>query len=83
MARRLTTSSRFDPPPPACTASIEVYLRDLFRVLPHWPRDRYLELAPRDWAVTRAGLDAEQLAREFGPLTVPAPPAALEQPAAG
>jgi hypothetical protein len=27
----------------------EVYLRDVFRVLPHWPRDRYLELAPRYW----------------------------------
>jgi transposase len=60
----------------------EAYLRDLFRVLPHWPRDRYLELAPRDWAVTRAGLDAEQLARELGPLTVPGPPATPEQPAA-
>jgi transposase len=26
----------------------EVYLRDLFRVLPHWPRGRFLELCPRD-----------------------------------
>ena len=25
----------------------EAYLRDLFRVLAHWPRDRYLKLAPR------------------------------------
>ncbi len=25
----------------------ETYLRDLIRVLPHWPRDRYLELAPK------------------------------------
>jgi transposase len=23
----------------------EVYLRDLFRVLPHWPNGRYLELS--------------------------------------
>ena len=31
----------------------EAYLRDLFRVLAHWPRDRYLELAPKYWATTR------------------------------
>jgi hypothetical protein len=35
----------------------EAYLRDLFRVLAHWPRDRYLELAPKYWASTRARLD--------------------------
>jgi hypothetical protein len=33
----------------------EQYLRDLFRVLPHWPRDRYLELAPKFWTRTREG----------------------------
>ena len=49
----------------------ESYLRDLFRVLAHWPKERYLELAPKYWASTRARLDADQLAREFGPLTVP------------
>jgi len=43
----------------------EAYLRDLFRVLPHWPRDRYLELAPRYWCITRARLDADQLEREL------------------
>ena len=48
----------------------ETYLRDLFRVLAHWPRDRYLELAPKYWAATRAHLDAAQLAAEIGPLTV-------------
>jgi transposase len=58
----------------------ELYLRDLFRVLPHWPRDRYLELAPKYWSATRARLDAKQLAAEFGPLTVPDPaPPATEQ----
>jgi transposase len=62
----------------------EGYLRDLFRVLAHWPRDRYLELAhwPRDrylelapkyWAQTRARLDPSELAAEIGPLTVPPP----------
>jgi hypothetical protein len=31
----------------------EAYLRDLFRVLPSWPRNRVLELAPKYWrAVT-------------------------------
>jgi transposase len=51
----------------------EAYLRDLVRVLGHWPRGRYLELAPRYWAKTRARLDAAQLALEVGPLTVPPP----------
>ncbi|MDY7229299.1 IS66 family transposase, partial [Hyalangium rubrum] len=51
----------------------EAYLRDLFRVLAHWPRERYLELAPRYWASTRARLDSQQLAAELGPLTVPPP----------
>jgi hypothetical protein len=49
----------------------EVYLRDVFRVLPRWPRDRYLELAPRYWRITRARLDREELDREVGWLTVP------------
>jgi hypothetical protein len=51
----------------------EAYLRDLFRVLAHWPNNRYLELAPRYWASTRARLDASELAREIGQLTVPPP----------
>jgi hypothetical protein len=52
----------------------EAYLRDVFRVLPHWPRDRFLELAPRYWPITRARLDRAQLDRELGPLTVPEQP---------
>jgi transposase len=55
----------------------EEYLRDLFRVLGQWPRDRYLELAPKYWAATRARLDPIELANEVGPLTIP--PAPLEQ----
>jgi hypothetical protein len=51
----------------------EVYLRDVFRVLPHWPRDRYLELAPRYWRITRARLDRAQLECELGDLTIPEP----------
>lgn len=60
----------------------ERYLRDLFRVLAHWPRDRYLELAPKYWARTRARLDNAELEREIGVLTIPPPLPAEEQPAA-
>ncbi|MEB2313856.1 MAG: hypothetical protein OZ921_07590 [Sorangiineae bacterium] len=49
-------------------------MRDLFGVLAHWQRDRYLELAPRYCAETRARLVPTELAREVGPLTVPPPP---------
>jgi len=55
----------------------EEYLRDLFRVLGHWPRDRYLELAPKYWADTRARLNPVEIANEVGPLTIP--PAPQEQ----
>jgi transposase len=55
----------------------EEYLRDLFRVLGQWPRDRYIELAPKYWAATRARLDPVELANEVGPLTIP--PAPQEQ----
>ncbi len=51
----------------------EGYLRDNFRVLAHWPGDRYLELAPKYWAQTRARLDADKLAAEVGLLTIPPP----------
>jgi hypothetical protein len=60
----------------------EVYLRDVFRVLPHWPRERYLELAPRYWAITRARLDRDQLEQEVGWLTIPMPPLPTAAPPA-
>jgi len=62
----------------------ETYFRDMFRVLPYWPKDRHLELAPKYWAKTRERLDPKQLEREFGPIDVPPPPgtAAEEQIAA-
>lgn len=59
----------------------EVYLRDVLRVLPHWPRERNLELAPRYWRITRARLDRQELDRELGPLTVPEPPLPTAVPA--
>ena len=49
------------------------YIRDLIRVLPCWPDDRYLELAPLFWTETRARLDADELAAEVGWITVPDP----------
>jgi len=61
------------------TLDPEVYLREVLRVLPHWPKSRYLELSPKHWAATRTRLDAAQLAAELGPLTVP--PAPEQQPA--
>jgi transposase len=57
----------------------QAYFRDVFRVLGYWPRDRYLELAPKYWAATRARLDPEELRAEVGPLTVPPPLPVPEQ----
>jgi hypothetical protein len=51
----------------------ETYLRDLFRILPSWPRPRVLELAPKYWTATRARLDLVQLDMILGPVTVPPP----------
>jgi transposase len=51
----------------------EAYLRDLFRVLVHWPPTRSLELAPRYWTATRARLDPAELAAPLGKLTIPPP----------
>ena len=57
----------------------ESYLADVIRVMPYWPRARYLELAPRYWADTRGRLDADELARPIGLVTVPPPRATEEQ----
>ena len=59
----------------------EAYLRDVLRVLPHWPNDRYLELAPKYWQQTRARLDAAELAAEIGPLSAPTACAPDQPPA--
>jgi transposase len=60
----------------------EAYLRDVIRVLPFWPHDRYLELAPKYWTATRARLSAGELDAEVGTVTVPPQPSAApaEQP---
>jgi hypothetical protein len=51
----------------------ETYLDELFHVMPHWPRERYLELCPRDWRITRARIDVWELERPVGAITVPKP----------
>jgi hypothetical protein len=56
----------------------EAYLRDLFCVLPQWPKDRYLELAPKYWRATRARLVDAELAREVAWLTIPTTPLDIE-----
>lgn len=56
---------------------VESYLADVIRVMPMWPRDRYLELAPCYWARTRARLDPRELELPVGHVTVP--PLAAEQ----
>ena len=59
----------------------EAYLADVIRIVPYWPRDRYLELAPKYWLGTRARLRPEELALQLGPITVPSPPAEQQPPA--
>lgn len=58
----------------------ESYLTDVTRVMPYWPRDRYIELAPMNWARTRARLDPRELALPLGHITVPPPLTTEQQP---
>jgi transposase len=57
---------------------VETYLAEIIRIMPYWPRDRYLELAPKYWARTRARLDPRELELPLGHVTVP-PPSAQQQ----
>jgi transposase len=52
----------------------EDYLRCLIRLVPLWPQDRMLELAPLFWARTRARLDPTRLAEDLGPIAIPTVP---------
>lgn len=49
----------------------EQYLCDVLRVLPHWPSERYIELAPNRWLKTRLRLDAEELSDPVCEITAP------------
>jgi transposase len=51
----------------------EACLEEVQRALPDWPKERYLELAPKNWARTRARLDEVELRCPVGALTVPTP----------
>ena len=57
----------------------EDYLAEIIRVFPYWPRDRYLELAPKYWSATRARLDHDELGRPVGHVTVPPVPSPEEK----
>ena len=58
----------------------EPYLSEIIRIVPYWPRERYLELAPKYWRTTRERLSAKELELPLGHITVP-PPAPKQQPA--
>jgi transposase len=47
------------------------YLDEVMRVLPYWPKERYLELAPKFWTSTRAKLDPIEFEAWLCPFTVP------------
>jgi transposase len=49
------------------------YLEEILRVLPYWPRDRYLELAPKYWRATRGRLRPDELATPISAFEVPPP----------
>jgi transposase len=49
----------------------ELYLAEFIHVMPYWPRERYLELAPAYWTWTRGRLVQSELEREIGVVTVP------------
>lgn len=57
----------------------ETYLAEVIRVVPYWPRERYLELAPKYWARTRERRDRAELEMPVGRVTVP-PRTAEQQP---
>ena len=49
----------------------EQYLDEVFRVLPFWPQNRYLELAPKHWATTRSRLNPDELDSPIAGFTIP------------
>jgi transposase len=49
----------------------EQYLDEVLRLLPHWPQERFIELAPKFWKATRDKLDAFELDQPLGPFTIP------------
>jgi transposase len=59
----------------------ELYMEEMLRLVPHWPKPRVIELAPKYWAQTRTRLDARQRAIITPPWqSAPAPEAAVLLP---
>lgn len=56
------------------------YIDEVLRLLPYWPRTRYLELAPQFWRATRGRLNPEELDQPLSGFTVPPPLEVLAQP---
>ena len=48
------------------------YLDEVLRILPYWPKERHLELAPKSWMATRAKLRPDELAAPLCSFTIPA-----------
>jgi transposase len=49
------------------------YLEAMIRIVPYWPKHRFIELAPKYWLATRTRLSADELAAPLGAITVPPP----------
>lgn len=49
----------------------EQYLQEILRLVPHWPVNRVIELAPKYWRATRERLDARQRAIMMPPWELP------------
>lgn len=47
------------------------YLDEVMRVLPYWPKERYIELAPKHWLGTRSNLNSVELDADLCPFTIP------------
>jgi len=47
------------------------YLEEILRILPYWPSERYLELAPSYWRATRGRLRPEELAAPLSAFEIP------------
>jgi transposase len=50
----------------------EQYLDEILRVLPYWPKERMLELAPKNWNATRSKLRTDELDAPLCSFTIPA-----------
>lgn len=49
------------------------YFEEVLRLLPQWPKDRYLELAPNFWRHTRTRIPPDQLASPLCWVSIPEP----------